>query len=411
MHITQTDRAILRELAKHQMDLAYSKENKMVQNEWYRHHRFEKGRPMVHIEIGTFEHEIIPKRLRCETPFGRELETTLYRQFINHEIFNDDRVVPDYFPVYWQTHFTLFDLKIHVTHASNNDGLDLGHQFDHILTDLKAMIPNLLSSTFGVDRNATNPYKAAVEDILGDILPVRLVMNSLTSCPTQDLVHLMGMESLFLAMYDVPDLFKKMMEQVSHDYITYFRWLESEGLLLPTVGAELLGNGSFCFNETLPNTQVVTSTRDVWGFMDSQETVGVSPDMFNEFIFPCYQTIAKEFGLMSYGCCEPVHSLWESSLSHLDNLKKISISPWCNETYMGEQLRDRSIIYFRKPSPNYLGVGTRFDEEGFRAHIRATVKAASGCQLEFAQRDVYTINHDEDKVRRAVQIIREECSL
>ena len=57
-----------------------------------------------------------------------------------------------------------------------------------------------------------------------------------------------------------------------------------------------------------------------------------------------------------------------------------------------------------------MGVGKNFDEEGFREHIRATVKAAKGCQLEFAQRDVYTIHHDVAKVKRAVEIIREECS-
>lgn len=40
--------------------------------------------------------------------------------------------------------------------------------------------------------------------------------------------------------------------------------------------------------------------------MDFQETVGISLEMFEEFIFPCYKKISESYGLLSYGCCEPV---------------------------------------------------------------------------------------------------------
>ena len=77
---------------------------------------------------------------------------------------------------------------------------------------------------------------------------------------------------------------------------------------------------------------------------------------------------------------------------------------------MGENLRGRRTIFHRKPSPNFLGVGETLDEEGLRGHIRKTLRAAQGCELEFTQRDVYTINHDEEKVRRFIAIIREEIA-
>ena len=148
--------------------------------------------------------------------------------------------------------------------------------------------------------------------------------------------------------------------------------------------------------------------KDVWGFMDSQETVGLSPDMFGEFIFPYYKKIANEFGLLSYGCCEPVHPVWDKYIGTLNNLRKVSISPWCDEEMMGERLKGSRIIFHRKPSPNFLGVGTILDEAGVRQHIDKTLHAAKGCHLEFTQRDVYTINHDEAKARRYIEIIREE---
>lgn len=100
------------------------------------------------------------------------------------------------------------------------------------------------------------------------------------------------------------------------------------------------------------------TTKDVWGFMDSQETVGLSPDMYEEF--------------------------------------------------MRERLQSGNVIFHRKPSPNYLGVGTELDEDGLRQSLRKTFKAAKGCKLEITQRDVYTINHDISKARRYVDIIKEE---
>ena len=109
-----------------------------------------------------------------------------------------------------------------------------------------------------------------------------------------------------------------------------------------------------------------------------------------------------------YGCCEPVDPIWDRCISTLKNLRKVSISPWCNEEIMSEKLRGTNIIYHRKPSPNFLGVGTTLDEDAFRQHIRKSLTLARGCKMEITQRDVYTINNDIAKARRYVQIIKQE---
>ncbi len=74
---------------------------------------------------------------------------------------------------------------------------------------------------------------------------------------------------------------------------------------------------------------------------------------------------------------------------------------------MGEILKDRKTVYLRKPSPNLLGVGSELEEDAVREHFCRTAKAASGCKLEIAQRDVYHINNTPEKVKRYVQLIRE----
>ena len=37
---------------------------------------------------------------------------------------------------------------------------------------------------------------------------------------------------------------------------------------------------------------------DMWSGMDSQETVGVSPELFHEFCFPYYRDLAAMYGLV-----------------------------------------------------------------------------------------------------------------
>ncbi len=409
--VSTQERQILRELAKKQAFYANQECNLKRREEWYRHNEQQGERPLVHLEMGTFEQEILPERMRCTGEFARQIERTLYGNFLNQELFDDDRVTPDYYGMGYDSFFTLFGLPVKVEGARDAAGnASVGHHFIPQIQDLEEDWDKLGETQFGVNPQDSLERKAALEEVLGDILPVRLEGSCLYSVPTQMVVHLMSMETMMFSMYDYPELFKEMMERIADDTLAYYRLLEREGLILPTTGGGFLGQGSWCYNHTLPQGKAPGSytTGDVWGFMDSQETVGISPEMFEEFIFPCYKKISESFGLLSYGCCEPGGPVWDNCISKLANLRKVSISPWCNEEYMGERLRGSKIIFHRKPSPNYLGTGTTLDEEAFRSHIRKSLRAARGCSMEITQRDVYTINRDVKKAKRYVDIIKEE---
>lgn len=408
--INAADKEILRETAKKQYEYSQAEKNLRRIEEWKDHHSLCGKRPMIHLEMWTFSQEIFPQRLQCTGSFAREVETVLYSNFLNQELFDDDRVTPDYYPLAYDTSFTLFGIPV----VKHNSAGSLGHEFISVIEDLEDDYGKLKATEYGADIESTMLKKQAIEEAIGDILPVKLKMDCLYSVPTQMIVHFMKMENMMYNIYDYPDLFKEMMDRIADDTLAYYRMLEDKHLILPTTEGEELGQGSWCYNRELPAAADAgarnLTTRDVWGFMDSQETVGLSPEMFEEFIFPCYKKISEQYGLLSYGCCEPVDPVWENCISKLENLRKVSISPWCNEEYMGERLKGSSVIFHRKPSPNFLGVGTVLDEDAVRESIRKTLKAARGCRLEITQRDVYTINHDISKARRYVDIIKEEAA-
>ncbi|MBQ7876493.1 MAG: hypothetical protein IJ316_04305 [Clostridia bacterium] len=400
------DRERLRYLASKQIEIANSQKNLDRVELWKRHNMCKGERPVIHIEVDTFAHEAIKPHMQCEDGFARGLEYRLLHNMINMDTFDDDRVVPPYFQTEYHSWFSLFGHNIKQSVVKKEDGTEMGHKFEHIIDDLGDDFDKVLSpSQYGVDKDGTKKYVDEVNDVFGDILPVKLVSNCLYSVPTQHVVHMMGMENMLYSMYDYPDEFKEMMNHISNDYIQYFKHLEKEGVLLQNHAFESVGQGTMAFfDEKVKNGPVKTT--DLWGFMDSQETVGISPDMFREFIFPYYKRVAENFGRLSYGCCEPVNGFWDD-IKTLPNLKKVSISPWCDEEFMANELKGSGIIYHRKPSPNFLGVGANLDEDGFRAHIEKTLKTARGCNVEITQRDVYTVNNDINKVKRYVEIIRE----
>ena len=408
--ISEKDKTILRRLASRQLEHARSDRNVKLKKEWMEHNTFCGKRPMIHLELLTFQDEVIPPLLECEGEEARQIERSLYMQFVNAEFIGDDYPVPDYYPLTWDPYLRIFGHQPKRIHAENSSGNNLAYIYEAIIHDLEEDKNKLGKTEYGLDKAASLAKEAKLNDLFGDILPVRRVMNSLAVSPTQLVVHLMDMETMYTSMYDHPDLFHDMMSRIADDVVSFFKWQEHESLLLPTAGCEILIQGSFCFTDELP--VVLPDSRplrtdEVWGYLDSQETVAISPKMFGEFIFPYYKRIAECYGLLSYACCEPVHTIWDEYISKLSNLRKISISSWCDEVMMGERLCGKKIVYHRKPTPNIISFGTTLDEAALTDHIKTTLQAAKGCFIEFAQRDVYTIKGDISRARRYVEVIRE----
>ncbi len=409
LRVSARERRHLRELAKRQLEYSRLPVMRKREKAWYRHNDLKGEKPLLHFEARTFENEILPP-LKCQSQAGRAIELQLNRNMVNHERIGDDSIVLPYFAVRRKTSFSLFGLRIESERSRDSQGRDVGYQFRHPVKDFAADVPLRGKSTFGVDVEATAAWRAFAEDVLGDILPVRFEMPSPGFFLSKDIVLLMGMEAMMYAIIDHPGLFHRLSRRITEDHINYMKWLQDNGLLvLNNDGTDLL-QGSFGFTEDLPpggSWTGMPGTGDLWGFMDSQETVCVSPAMFGEFFFPHYLEFAGLFGLLSYGCCEPVHALWEPYLSKLPNLRKISVSPWCDERFMGEALKDSGVIYHRKPSPNLTGVGREFDEDAFKKHILETINCARGCKLEISFRGVYALEGNLSKPRRAVEITRE----
>lgn len=395
------EKQYLRDLALRQAELAASPENQRLREEWYKHNSLQGDRPMVVFEEETCKQEFFTPK--CEDPMARYLESQLLQNIRAHELIGDDKVVPDFIRIPVKIESQFFGVTPHRIKAAQGPGF---HD-EPVLVDLSEDLEKLSASQFTYNREETRRLEDLAGDVMGDILPPRRVneLNQWHFALTQHVVNLMGMENMFLAMYETPEEFHQLMAFLLEDMRRLLRWEEKEGLLFPNAGNDYMGSGSYCFNHELPDHGPVTS-RQTWGHTNSQETVCVSPQMYGEFIFPYLRDLAGEFGLLYYGCCEPANPIWDDYISKLPNLRKVSVSAWCDEAFMAERLAGSRVIYSRKPTPNFLGVGENFDEAAFRDYMAKTINLTRDCHVEIIFRDIYTLHGDTAKARRAVEIVR-----
>ncbi|MBO5220682.1 MAG: hypothetical protein J6C26_00025 [Clostridia bacterium] len=400
--ISNSDREILREIAQRKRELASNARNDEILRQWYALGNGKKESPTVRLLFSNFSKDVITARQRCEGAEARKIEAALLWSMVGRELFDDDTPLFPTFDVSWNTKAQVFG----IAPLRIRDPKSGGYHIEPVIEDLEEEFEKLQGGSFGVDRESTLAYRELLEDVFGDILPTRMVMRSLSGSITNPLVHLMGMENYYLAMYDCPEVLHRVMDMATTFYEQYYDFLERENLLLPTDLTAVIGQESFAFNHELPSDSV-TKTTQCWGFLESQETTAVAPETFGEFVFPYQDRLVKRFGLLSYGCCERVDAIFPDYLSKWKNLRKLSVSPFNNEDQVGEYLRGSNIVYYSKPRADLVTHPGPLDEDAIRKDFRRICEAASGCLFEIGQREVMTLRGDISRGRRYVELAKE----
>jgi hypothetical protein len=368
-------------------------------------------RPMILAETVGVLDELIPlNSLTCQEPWARELERGLREVVFRYDYVGDDFVVQPFIDYSWDISVGDFGVQVSLVHGENA-GKRGSYHWDPPITDLDRDFAKLHFRQLTVDRENTARWAAFLDEHFGDIMPTRLRASYWwTTGLTWTAINLIGLEPLMIAMYDNPEGLHRLMGFLRDECIHFLSWFEGEGLLTLNNEADYVGSGTQGWTNELPHQGwsegMPARLGDIWGLSESQETVGISPRMFEEFIFPYQLPVVSQFGLSYYGCCEPVHNRWQI-IKRIPNLRRVSVSPWCNEEKMAEGL-GKDYIYCRKPNPTLISTGN-FDEEAIKDDIGTTLRYASDCTVEFAMKDVHTVNDEPDRLGRWVALAREIC--
>ncbi len=404
---------ILRGLYLRQREAACDPVMQTRKRQWIEHAALRSLRPMILAETQGVLDELVPlASLRCHEPWARELERPLRELVFRYESVGDDFVVEPWINIPWDVDLGDFGVEIAKVRA-DIDGRLSSYHWDPPIKDLDRDFDRLHFRQPRVDREKTLARKAFLEEHFGDLLPVRIRAPSWwTTGLTWTAIDLIGMVPLMTAMLDNPAGLHRLMAFLRDELLHLLDWFEREGLLHLNNENDYVGSGGIGYTDELPQPDHVPGQPvrlwDMWGLCESQETVGVSPAMFEEFVFPYQVPVISRFGLSYYGCCEPIHKRVKI-IKRLPNLRSLSVSPWCDQRLMADELGPR-YVFCRKPSPALISTG-HFDEQAIRADVRATLQAAGGrCPLEFAMKDVHTLHDEPWRMSRWVEIARQECA-
>jgi len=406
------DITILRGLLERKRDLTRDPRMTEQKKLWTDHAALHSKRPMILAETVGVLDEIVPlSSLRCQENWARDMERGLRELIYRCEQVGDDHVVEPWIEYAWDVTIGNYGVETILVRGQNEGRLGSYH-WDPPVRDLERDFARLRFRPLSVDREKTLAWKAFLEENFGDILPVRLRASYWwTSGLTWDAINLIGLEPLMMAMYDHPQALHRLMAFLRDDFLFRLEWFEQEGLLTLNNENDYVGSGSEGYTRDLPapGWQAGQPARlcDLWGLSESQETVGVSPKMFEEFIFPYQLPVISRYGLSYYGCCEPVDKRIKL-IKQIPNLRRVSVSPWSNQEVMADEL-GQAYIFCRKPNPTLISTEV-FDEEAIRADLRNTLRIAGKCPLELVMKDVHTLNNHPERLGRWVTLAREVCS-
>jgi hypothetical protein len=253
-----------------------------------------------------------------------------------------------------------------------------------------------------VDRAETARRVQMAEEILGDIVRVRTHGSLWWSLGmTWALINLRGLQQVMVDMYDNPALLHQLMSFLRDATLRELETFEKEGVLSLNNGADdYVGSGGVGATEELPAPDFDGHVRlkDMWTLGESQEFVGVGPDQYYEFALQYQLPILNRFGLVCYGCCEPLDRKLDLIIKHIPRLRRVSVSSWSDRALAAEKLGNR-YVYSYKPNPASI-CGPSVDWDGVERMIRETIEIARGCCLEIIMKDTHTFQADPGRISR-----------
>ncbi len=412
LNFPAADRQILTALAARVAEIAARPVMAERRELWYQHNQLEATRPLILCDPENGWNEIITDdQIECTNSMARHWECHFRKQIFWGEQMGDDYVVEAIFDLpylYQDTPWTVAGSKHQVTlHETKIDGG--AYHIDTILEDY-AMIDKIVRPQLTIDFKKTEHLLSLAHELFDGLLTVRINTSWFWSFGlTDEYAFLRGMENLLFDFYDEPESVHAMMEILTQGTLDRFDYLQNNNLFALNNNNIYVGTGGIGYSHELPaagfNGQV--RPQDMWGNCESQITIGVSPDMFAEFIYPYQKRIMDRFGLMCYGCCEPMDDRFDI-VKASTNLRRVSVSPWANRGLMAEKL-GADYVYSMKPSPSPLALAL-LDENIVRQELRDCLALTRNNRVEIVMKDNHTLGRNPRNLTRWAEIAREEIS-
>jgi len=390
---------------------------------WKAVHDLKAERPVILVETDWIEDFVSESELLCQDPFLRTVEQKMRITIRQAEKLDDDIVIEPYYRLGWKMLFSDYGVPVEI-YSSIQQPKSIAYRFSFPI-ETPDDVAKLKKRTFDVDRDKTRVLAQTLQDVMGDILPIApgnydpfayefdvgefgdLGFNGTFFFGlTWQLYRFIGNDSLFRWVYDAPEAIHDLMKYMLDDRIALFEYFEKQGLLALNTDTQMAGPRSYGYVSDLPESGSTDDVKleNLWGWAESQESQGISPEMYGEFVLPYLAKLSEKFGLIYYGCCEAVDNKLEMIMNAIPNLRSVSISGWSDFAKCAEMI-GKNYVFSRKPIPAHIS-GPTPHWDLMEKDMKDTYAVAKDCNVEILYRDVYTIDGDISRLRKWVDMTK-----
>ncbi|MCU0917432.1 MAG: hypothetical protein MUC88_23130 [Planctomycetes bacterium] len=396
------DKDILRRLASELADIAALPIHREKARLWRDLNDLKSVRPMVWInEICWHEMNVDDElTLRCSHPWAQDQERELRRALYQWRHLPADMIVNDYLVSPILYHSTDFGITEDVDVVKTDESSDVvSRHFKVQIADFGDLEKIRMPVVTRYDR-ATALHYGAMCEVYQGILPVRKEGQShIWFTPWDYLIRWWGIEQAMMDLIERPDLVHAAVDRLVDAWMVELDQFEAQNLLALDCNNTRIGSGGYGYTSRLPGADFDPARvrpHNMWGCSNAQIFSTVSPRMHWEFALEHDLRWLQRWGLTYYGCCEPLSGKIEI-LRRIPNLRKISVSPWCDNRRIVEQVGGDYVLS-RKPSPAIFAENT-WDRERARAELLEFLDAAGGsCHLEFIMKDISTVRYQPQRL-------------
>lgn len=401
---------IVRDLARSYSEIAAKPVQKERRKLWSAHYGKKPTRPLVTLRFGMWNKwcrdYFSDDRMECRDPYLRGLERA-FKQWIFLDETGDDSILEPWYPFpaavdgKWEE---LWGVK----EGHENAPVDGGAwKFDPPIKEWSE-VSKLKATPHRVDEARTKRELDKLHSVIGDIIEIDVQRTpcyiGFNSDISTDLAKLRGLEQLMLDMYENPEELHKLLEFMRDGILANNKDAEEAGHYSLTSATNQAMPYADDLEWRMPNSGPRTRSQ-IWGFCAAQEFTLISPEFHEEFLLQYQIPIYEKFGLLHYGCCENLTRKIDV-LRKLKNLRSIAVTPTADLKECVEQIGKDYIVSWR-PNPTDM-VCTGWDEARIRRIMKEGFELCRDSYMHISLKDIETVQGDPDRLRRWVQIVREE---
>jgi len=404
---------ILRELGAKLAEIATLPVQEEKKRLWREHNDLRTCRPLVCIDQLPWHELNINDELTlvCEDPFLRNVEHDIRRILYKWHHFPADMIVENRVDIPKTINGLRYGLdvveQVRILDSANDV---MSHKYEDqcvTLEALEALKPDIIT----VDNDLDRQHLDICSEIFQGIIPVRLSGVSIHAGVWDRIAQARPAGAIMNDIVEDPDLIMKTAEKFRDLTLTTIE--QCEKLCLLDAGDPLV-HCSYTYTDDLPASgydPAKARAKDCWAYGMAQIFSMVSPAMHEEFEIDVMKPLYGRFGLLYYGCCEPLEKKIDI-IRKIGNVRKISISPWANIESCAEQIGS-DYVFSGKAHPVHVTSGNFNNEAAYKQinHMREACKR-NNTPCEIILKDISTVSYNpqvlslwENMVMRLVQEI------